>query len=68
MKRHMVYLTLNIIVASSSLAIIKNSDVSSNCPAKIEALSVVFSAFRLIPARAVDRFSAVYSVSAKSFF
>ena len=56
----------NAITASFSLAIIKNKDAFSNCPAKIETLFVAFPASTLSPVRAVDRFSAVLSISAKS--
>jgi hypothetical protein len=62
----MVYPTLSIIAVSSSLAITKNRDVSFNCPAKIDAFSVVFPVFRLTPVKAVDRFSAVYSALTNS--
>jgi hypothetical protein len=62
-----VYLTFNIIVASSFLTIIRNRDTFSSCPVSIKALSVVFPTFRLILVKIVDRFSAVLSVSAKSF-
>jgi hypothetical protein len=64
----MVYPTLSAIIASSSLAIIRDKDVFFNCFANIKTLSVIFLAFIFIPARAVDRFFAVLSVSAKSFF
>jgi hypothetical protein len=62
----MIHPTFDAFTAFSSLTITKDRDVSSNYPAKIEALSVVFSAFRLIPAKVIDKFSAVYSVSARS--
>jgi hypothetical protein len=62
----MVHLILSIIIASSSLIIIKDRNASFSYPAKIEALSIVFSASMFIPARAVDRFSAVLSASARS--
>jgi hypothetical protein len=62
----MVYLTFNIIAAFFSLAITKNRDTFFSCPAKIETFFIIFLAFRLIPAKAIDRFSAVYSISAKS--
>jgi hypothetical protein len=61
-----MYPTLNTVTASFSLTITKNSKTFSNCPIKIEILSVAFPAFRLIPARTVNKFSAVYSASAKS--
>jgi hypothetical protein len=62
----MIYLTLGAIVASFSLITIRDRDISSSCFTSIKALSVVSPAFRLILAKAVDRFSAVFSVSAKS--
>jgi hypothetical protein len=62
----MVYLIFGAIAASFSLIIIKDRDISFSCPARIEALSIVFLVFRLIPVKAVDRFSAVYSASARS--
>jgi hypothetical protein len=61
-----MYLFLNAITAFFSLAITKDSDAFSSCPTKIEALSIAFSASTLSPAKTVDRFSAVLSVSAKS--
>ena len=60
-----MYLTLDIITASSSLAIIKNKNIFSNYSAKIEILFVVFPTFKFIPVKAVDKFSAVYSASAR---
>jgi hypothetical protein len=62
-----MHLIFSIIAASSSLIITKNSDISSNYPAKIKAFFIISSASRLTPARAIDRFSAVYSVFAKFF-
>jgi intracellular septation protein A len=62
----MVYLTLSAIAVFFSLTIIRDKDTFFNCPVKIEILFIVFSAFRLIPAKAVDRFSAVCSASARS--
>jgi hypothetical protein len=53
---------------SFSLAITRDSDTSSSCPARIEAFSVVFPISTLSPVRIVDRFSAVLSASAKSLF
>jgi hypothetical protein len=38
----MVYLTFDTVVASFSLAIIRNSEAFFNCLVSIEALSVVF--------------------------
>jgi hypothetical protein len=64
----MIYPILNTITASSFLAITKDKDIFFNYLTKIEALSVVFLAFILILAKAVDRFSVVFSTFAKSFF
>ena len=62
----MIHSFFGAITVSSFLAITRNSDTFFNCPAKIEALFIASPAFTLSPARAVDRFSAVYSVSARS--
>jgi hypothetical protein len=62
----MVYSLLGTIIAFFSLTIIRDKDAFSNCSAKIKALSIAFSALILNPARAVDRYFAVLSVSAKS--
>jgi hypothetical protein len=61
-----MYLILDIIAVSSFLIITKNRNAFFSCLIKIETFSVAFPAFRLIPAKTVDRFSAVYSASAKS--
>jgi hypothetical protein len=61
-----MYLTLCAIIASFSLAIISDRDASSSCPVRIKAFFIVFLAFRLIPAKAVDRFSTVCSISVRS--
>jgi hypothetical protein len=61
-----VHSFFNAIAASSSLIIIRDNDVSSSCPARIEALSVAFPVLTFSPARAIDRFFAVFSASAKS--
>jgi hypothetical protein len=65
-RRYIIYLFFNVITASSSLIIIRDKDIFSNCPAKIETLSVIFPVLTFSPARAVDRFSAILSASAKS--
>ena len=65
-RRHIVYLTLSTIAAFSSLVITKDRDVFFSYPVRIETLSIAFPVFMLNSARAVDRFSAVFSVSAKS--
>jgi hypothetical protein len=62
----MVYLILSAIAASFSLIIIRDRDISFNCPAKIETFSIAFSVFMLTPAKAVDRFFAVLSASVRS--
>jgi len=61
-----VYSFFGAIIVFSSLIITKDSDISFSYPARIEIFSVAFSASTLSPARAVDRFSAVLSASAKS--
>jgi NADH:ubiquinone oxidoreductase subunit 6 (subunit J) len=61
----MVYLIFNAITASFSLAIIRDRDTFFSCPAKIETFSIVSSVFILTSARAIDRFFAVLSASAK---
>jgi hypothetical protein len=65
-KWHIVYSFFGVIIVSFSLAITRDSDISFSCPARIEALSVVFSVSTLSPAKAVDRFFAVLSASVKS--
>jgi hypothetical protein len=62
-----MHLTLNTIAAFFFLTIIRDRDASFNCFAKIKTFFITFSAFKLILAKAVDRFSAVFSVFAKSF-
>jgi hypothetical protein len=64
----MVYLIFNVIAASFSLAIIRNKDIFFSCLARIEALFIVFLISMLTLAKTVDKFSAVFSVSAKSLF
>jgi hypothetical protein len=61
-----MYSFFSVIIVFSSLAITRDSDASSNYPAKIEILSVASPASTLSPAKTVDRFSAVFSASAKS--
>jgi hypothetical protein len=62
----MIYLIFDAIAASFFLVITKDRDAFSNCPARIETLFIIFPASRLIPAKAVARFSAVCSASARS--
>jgi hypothetical protein len=62
----MVHPTLGIIAVSFSLAIIRDRNIFFSYSAKIEALSVAFSAFRLTLVKTIDKFSAVFSASAKS--
>jgi hypothetical protein len=57
---------LSAIATSFFLAIIRNRDAFSNYSVKIKALSVAFPAFKLISVKIIDRFSAVFSASAKS--
>ena len=64
----MVYPVFGVIIAFSFLIIIRNRDASSSCPARIEALFIVFSAFMLSLIKAIDRFSVVFSASARSLF
>jgi hypothetical protein len=61
-----MYSFLGVIIAFSFLDIIKNKDTFFSCPARIETFSITFSALTLSPARAVDKFSAILSASAKS--
>jgi hypothetical protein len=65
-RRYIVHSFLGVITASFFLIIIRDKDISSNCPARIEALSVAFPALTFNPVRAVDRFSAIFSTSVKS--
>ena len=62
----MIYLIFNVIAASSFLIIIKDRNAFFSYLARIETFSVVFSIFMLNLIRAVDKFFAVFSVSAKS--
>ena len=66
-RRYIVYLFFSAVIAFSSLAIIRDSDVFFNCSVRIEAFSVASSVSTLNPVRAVDRFSVVLSAFAKSF-
>jgi hypothetical protein len=61
-----VHLFFGIMIAFFSLAIIRDRNIFSSCPISIEALSDTFLAFRLIFAKAVDKFLAVFSASARS--
>jgi hypothetical protein len=62
----MVHSFLGIVTISFFLAITRDSDAFFSYSAKIEALFIAFSISTLNPARTVDRFSAVFSASAKS--
>jgi hypothetical protein len=62
----MIHSLFDAVTAPFSLAITRNNNASSNCSARIEALFIVFPASTLSLVRAVDRFSAVLSASAKS--
>jgi hypothetical protein len=63
----MVHSLFGAIIAFFFLVITRDNDASSNCPAKIETLFIAFPALMLSPVRAIDRFSAVLSASARSF-
>jgi hypothetical protein len=62
-----VHSFLGAVIISSSLTITRDKDASSSYPARIEAFFITSPASTLNPAKAIDRFSAVLSVSAKSF-
>jgi hypothetical protein len=62
----MIHSFFSVIIISSSLAIIRDSDAFSNCPARIKTLFIVSPVSTLNPARTIDKFSAVLSASAKS--
>jgi hypothetical protein len=62
-----MYSFFGTITTSFSLAIIRDSDVSFNYPARIEALFIAFLVSTFSPVRTVDRFFAVFSTFAKSF-
>jgi hypothetical protein len=62
----MVYSFFGAIIAFFFLNIIRDKDVSSNYPARIEAFSVISLALTLNPVKAVDRFFVILSASAKS--
>jgi hypothetical protein len=64
----MVYSLFSAIIAFFSLAIIRDKDISFNCPVKIKTFSIASLIFMLNSARAVDRFFTVLSASVKSFF
>jgi hypothetical protein len=61
-----MYSSFSAIIAFSSLAITRDKDAFSSYLVRIEALSVVFSVFKLTLVKAINRFSAVFSVSVKS--
>jgi hypothetical protein len=62
----MVHSFFSTITASFFLAITRDSDAFSNCPAKIETLSIAFPISTLNLAKTVDRFFTALSASAKS--
>jgi hypothetical protein len=62
----MIYLTFNTIATSFSLIITRDRNAFFNYLTNIETLSIAFPAFKFISAKAVDKFSAVFSASAKS--
>jgi hypothetical protein len=53
-------------IAFFFLDIIKDKDTFSSYSARIEALFIIFLALTFSPVRVADRFSAVFSISAKS--
>jgi hypothetical protein len=64
-RRHVIYSSLDVIIASFSLVITRDKDAFFSYLAKIKTLSVAFLVFRFISAKTVDRFSAVLSASVK---
>jgi hypothetical protein len=62
----MTYPIFNAMIAFSSLTITKDRNIFSSCPARIETLSIVSPASMLNPAKAINRFFAVRSASARS--
>jgi hypothetical protein len=61
-----MYLLFSALVAFSSFKSIKDKDASFSYPTKIKARSITFPASTFSPAKAADRFSAVFSASSKS--
>jgi hypothetical protein len=53
-------------VASFSFSSIRDKDIFSSYPARIEAFSITFPVSTLNPARAADRFFTVFSAFSKS--
>jgi hypothetical protein len=64
----MVYSVFKVITVSSFLAITRDKNAFSSYPVRIETLFIVFSAFILSLAKAVNRFFTVLSASARSLF
>ena len=67
-KRYIIYSFFGAIIASFFLAIVRDSDASFNCPARIKTFSIIFPASIFSSVRAIDRFFAALSASAKSLF
>jgi hypothetical protein len=65
-KWYMVHSFFGVTVIPFFLIIIRDSDISFNCPARIEALFIAFSVSIFSPAKAVDRFSVILSAFVKS--
>jgi hypothetical protein len=62
----MIYSFFGALITSFSLDIIRDKNVFFSCSVRIEILSIISSVSTLSPIKAVDRFFAVFSVSAKS--
>ena len=65
-RRYIIYSFSGAIIAFFSLIITRNSDAFFSCPARIETPFIVFLISTFSSAKAIDRFSAVFSASAKS--
>jgi hypothetical protein len=63
---HIVHSFFSAIIAFSFLIIIRNSNAFSSYPVRIEAFFVAFPVLTLSPVRIINRFSVVFSASAKS--
>jgi hypothetical protein len=62
----MIYSFFDVIIAFFFLSIIRDKDTFFNCPARIETFFIIFPTSTFSPARAVNRFSVIFSTSAKS--
>jgi hypothetical protein len=65
MRRYIIYLIRNINAAFFPLAIIKDREVSFSYFIKNKKFFVTFSISKFVSINAIDRFSAVYSVSTR---